>query len=259
MADPLSVSASIAGLITVAESVFGLAFKYIKAVNGAPKEVGVLASSIGTLSGILHNLLLVTHQIEGETFDTTIQINHIASCHQTIAKVKKILDKFESSSDTGQMERMKKMIWPFCAAEAKSLTREIEQHTSTLSVALSVDSMSGLLQALSRQKDIQSGLDDVKRELRQKREAETRISINQENRVILNWIQPHDPHPHHNMSLKLRHPHTGLWLIEGEEVRMLPSDSPVKDPNHHLSNTSAPYAWSSRRSPKEEELTVTYW
>ncbi|KAF6219211.1 hypothetical protein HO133_005036 [Letharia lupina] len=87
MADPLSVSASIAGLITVTDAVFSRTFKYVKAVQGAPNEVSSLTLALGALSGILHNLRLVASQLEGKPFDTAIQVNHTCSCIETMEKV----------------------------------------------------------------------------------------------------------------------------------------------------------------------------
>ena len=220
MADPLSVSASIAGLITITDAVFRQTFKYVKAVKGAPDEVSSLTSALGTLSGILHNLQLVAAEFEGESFETTFQINHVYSCVQTVEKIEKILDKYHTSSAVPQkMEKIKRLKWPFSVSEAKALCVEIEQHKTALSLALNVDGMTAFLQTLSRQKDLQNGIDDIKSELQRKREVETRITVSTERRKVLDWIQPYDPQQNHSMNLHFRHPGTGLWLIESDEFR----------------------------------------
>lgn len=219
MADPLSVSASIAGLVTITDIVFRRTFKYVKAVKGAPKQLSALTTATGALSGILHNLSLLAGQLEGESFDTTIQANHIYSCLQTLNKIQGILDKFDSSTGGHSMNTMQRLKWPFSVSEAKDLCIEIEGHKTTLSLALTADGLSSLLQALSRQKDLQGGINDIKSELKRKREIETRISMTEERRKILDWIQPYGPHQNHEMSLKLRHPGTGLWLIESDEFK----------------------------------------
>ncbi len=177
MADPISVSASIAGLVTITDAVFSRTFKYVKAVKGAPNELSALTSAVGALSGILHNLKMVAYELEGEPFGTTIQTNHIHYCVQTVDKVKKILDRFDSSTGDHNIKTMKRLRWPFSVSEAKELCTEIETHKATLSLALTADGLSGLLLALSRQKDLQSGIDGIKSELRQKREVEIRIAV----------------------------------------------------------------------------------
>ena len=210
MADPLSVSASVAGLITIADAVFSRTFKYVKAVKGAPKELSALTLAMGALSGILHNLNLIILQLDREPFDTTIQADHITSCLQTVEKVKEILDKFEPSPGGHSMKPPKRLKWPFSVTEAKDLCTEIEEHKATLSLALTADGLSALLQSLSRQKKLQNGIDNIQSELRQRREIETRIAITEDRRKVLDWIQLYDPHQNHQMSLRLRRPGTGL-------------------------------------------------
>jgi len=221
MADPLSVAGSLAGLVTITDLVFCRAYKYWKAVKGAPAEAVALTSAIGAFSGILHNLYLLAHQLDGESFDTTTQIHHIRSCLKTVETVERFLNKYGKSSSGHGMDTMKRLRWPFMEPEAKSLTIQIERHKASLNLALAADGISGLLQALSGQKDIRSDLDVIKVELRQRREADTRIAISTERQEILAWIQIHDPRQNHEMSLNLRHPSTGLWLIESVEVCIL--------------------------------------
>ena len=228
MADPLSVSASIAGLVTITDAVLSRTFRYVKAVKGAPNELSALASAMGALSGILHNLSLVAFQLEGEPFDTTIQANHIHSCLQTLDKVKKILDKLDSSTGGHSMKPIQRLSWPFSVSEAKDLCIEVEGHKTTLSLALTADGLSGLLRALSKQKDLQSGIHGIKSELQQKREIETCIAISKERRKVLDWIQPYDPCQNHEMSLRLRHPGTGLWLTESGEFKSWLTSSPAR-------------------------------
>ena len=219
MADPLSISASIAGLVTFTDAMFRRTFNYVKAVKGAPNELSALITAIGALSGILHNLSLIASQLEGESFDSTIQANHIHSCLQTVDKIRSILDKFDSSIEGHSMKIMKRLKWPFSGTEIKDLCTEIERHKTTLSLALTTDGLSGLLQTLSRQNNLQSGINGIESELKRKHEVETRIAITKERRKVLNWIQPYDPHQNHGMSLRLRHPGTGLWFMESDEIK----------------------------------------
>ena len=219
MADPLSISASIAGLVTFTDAVFRRTFDYVKAVKGAPNELSALITAMGALSGILHNLSLIASQLEGEPFNSTIHANHIHSCLQTVDKVKRILDRFESSSEPHAMKTMKRLKWPFSGTEVKDLCKEIEGHKTTLSLALTADGLSSLLQTLSRQNDLQSGINGIESELKRKREVETRVTMTKERRKVLAWIQPHDPHQNHEMNATLSYPETGRWFIESDEFK----------------------------------------
>lgn len=221
MTDPLSVSASIAGLVTLADVVFGRTYKYVKAVKKAPKEISALSNQIGALYGILSNLHLVSLQLEHERADSTTRIHHINSCYQTLEHVKSILDKDDTSSTHDErLETLKRRLrWPFSSPEVKDLIAEIERHKTTLGLALNVDCMSGLLQALSKHDEIRNAVEGMRTELKERHEAETRITINKERQDILTSFAMVDPRSNHDMSRKLRSPGTGLWLTEGEEFQ----------------------------------------
>lgn len=221
MTDPLSVSASISGLVTLADIVFRRTYKYVKAVKKASKEISALSAEIGVLYGILTNLQLVSRQLEDETFESTTRTHHIHSCYQTLEHVKSILDRDDTSSLRDQKaETLKrKLRWPFASSEVKELILEIERHKTTLGLALNVDCMSGLLQALSRQGQTRDTVDAIRTELKERHEAETRIAIDKEKQEILKSFAKVDPRSNQEMSRKLRSPGTGLWLTEGHEFR----------------------------------------
>ena len=67
--DPLSISASVAGLITLAELVLNLGFKLRKRFKNASQEVTMLIAEITGLYGVLHSLHLVALRFEGECPD----------------------------------------------------------------------------------------------------------------------------------------------------------------------------------------------
>ena len=135
--------------------------------------------------------------------------------------MRSILDKDDTSSLHDQrLETLKrKLRWPFTSSEVKDLIAEIERHKATLGLALNVDCMSGLVQALSRQDEVRSTVEGIRTELKERHEAETRIAIDKERQEILKSFAKVDPRSNHNMSRKLRSPGTGLWLTEGQEFK----------------------------------------
>jgi Cdc6-like AAA superfamily ATPase len=217
----MDVTSNIAGLVGLADIVFGKVFRYLKAVKNAEKEVCSLSTEIKTLSGILHSLHLVACQLEGEDFDRSIQIHHIYFCHRTLETIKNKLDKaFPPSEKTAFGKAvLRKLAWPFSSPETKELIADLERHKSTFNLALSVDNLSALLKALSQQDAIRDGISDVKAMLQQRWDLETRISLTEDCSKMLRFFCRVDPQRNHDMSLKLRHPGTGLWLTESEEFR----------------------------------------
>ena len=222
MADPLSISTSIAGLVNLADIVFSRIYKYVKAIKSASKDIETLSSQISTLYGILSRLLLIANQLESEPFEPTIRVYHIHSCYETLEKLKNILDRDRVTSLSDQnLELLKrKLRWPFSSSEVKQLVTEIEQHKATLGLALQADGISGLLRALSKQNEIDKSLKSVQNELRLKHEAEKRASSNEQRRNVLDSFGTIDSYRSHNTNRKLRHPKTGLWLIESPEFKI---------------------------------------
>ncbi|KAI4161904.1 MAG: hypothetical protein LQ342_004470 [Letrouitia transgressa] len=218
MADPLSISASIVALVGLADEVFSRTYKYVKAVKSASKDILTLSSEIRALYGILSSLRLVVDQLEG---DWTTRAYHLHSCHETLDQMNGILARDDITALQGQgLETVKrKLRWPFTKSEVKELLSKIEQHKITLGLALSVDSMSGLIRALSRQENIHGELRGIHNELRIRREAETRISIDERRQKVLESFSTIDPCRNLEISRNLRHPNTGLWLIESPEFK----------------------------------------
>lgn len=224
MADPVSISASIAGLVTLADIVFVRIYKYVKAVKNASKEMATLSSEIRALYGILSSLSLISDQLEQESdlFELTTRPHHIHSCQKTLERVKSILERDDTASlqDQRLQTLKRKLRWPFTSSEVKDLVTEIERHKKTLGLALNVDGMSGLLQALSKQSEISESVRGIGKELRLRNEAKTRISLNEHREKVINSFGTIDYCSNHNMSRKLRYPNTGLWLTESPEFKL---------------------------------------
>ncbi|KAL6915625.1 hypothetical protein ACHAPO_008057 [Fusarium lateritium] len=56
MADPLSLEASIAGLISLADVTFKYAYKFVRAAKDAENDVSTLADEINNLGSVLRVL-----------------------------------------------------------------------------------------------------------------------------------------------------------------------------------------------------------
>ncbi|KAL8760737.1 MAG: hypothetical protein Q9184_003095 [Pyrenodesmia sp. 2 TL-2023] len=200
MADPLTIATSIAGLVTLADLVFGRIFQYAKGVKEASNDIFRLSSEVGALYGILNTLRLVACQLEDEAFRSATRPYHLYSCTQTLEKLKAILDKDSTSCVHSQRVKSikRKLHWPFKASEVKSLLAEIERHKATLGLALNAD-------------------DEIRLELRQKHEADTRVAMSLKREGILKTFGKVDPSKNQKMGLKLRQQGTGSWLIESQE------------------------------------------
>ena len=101
MADPISISASIAGLVTLADVVFSRTYKYVRAAKKASSEISALSSELGALYIVLCGVRSISIQLQAEAFKYTARVYEIYSCQKTLENVLKILDRdrFSSSLD----------------------------------------------------------------------------------------------------------------------------------------------------------------
>jgi hypothetical protein len=219
--DPLSVGASIAGLVALADAVFRRTFQYARDVKGAKKEVQDLSNETRDLAGILHNLSLTASALDDDQFDPNLRMHHVNSCRQTLMQIDKRLAKAQADfSGPSRLDAFqRKLKWPFSSTETKELIQEMCRHKDTISLALSADSMNALLRCLSRQEDMDGKLAEIEMGIKRVLTISTRIEIDTKRQQVLDFFLKVNPQSNFEMSLKLRHPMTGLWLTEGKTFR----------------------------------------
>jgi hypothetical protein len=140
MADVLGVAASVAGLMTIADSIVRKGFKFIKDVKEAEKSVERLVEEVNNLSGVLHSLINVVERLEedGGTVDPSVQIHYIESCYKTLMRIQ---DYFDKAIPAAPLSRGEKLKWPLKKTHTKELLDEIGRHKATMSLAMSARQM----------------------------------------------------------------------------------------------------------------------
>lgn len=217
MADPLSIAASIAGVISLADIVFIRTRKYLSSARNAEKEVQDLSHEVLLLGGALHSLsrlaqALDTDGLKDQQIDN-LRMHHIAACHTTLDEVAKKLKKLENS------ETKRKLVWPFISERTRDLLSEITRHKENINLALTADTMGTLLKVLSRTEEVQGSTEKLVDALKKTKEIITRIHQDSARKAILNYFLPYNPQQNYEMSLSLRHPRTGLWLVYKPEFQ----------------------------------------
>ncbi|EEU46553.1 uncharacterized protein NECHADRAFT_37523 [Fusarium vanettenii 77-13-4] len=221
MGDPLSTAASIAGLMSLADTVFRYVFKYARGAVNAKKEVEALSTEINGLSAVLRGLHALASELEAEaSFEPTLRMQHLTHCKQTLEtlrnRVKKAADDFDNKTKWEGITRRLK--WPFSASETKDLLSDISRCKETLTLATTADTMRKLQIFLTNQADLDlkldKKLDDVIHILQ-------RDEVDVRKRLILDFFMKPDANPKSNLSqsIKLRHPTTGSWLTTSHAFR----------------------------------------
>jgi NACHT domain len=87
------------------------------------------------------------------------------------------------------------------------LVSDVERHKSTLSLALSADTVSAVLRALG-------DLQELKTESQERHRKEAGIALNQERIEVLSALKYVDPSSIQGTNWRLHQPGTGIWFIE---------------------------------------------
>ena len=178
--DPLSISASIAGLITLTEVIVSHGYEFLKGVKHAKAEISQLLVEITALFGVLQSLRIVAGRFEGAQLGSSIQATQLQACHDLVHRIREHLRQALPEDKDGRWRTAGKSIrWPLSSGETKTLIADLEKQKSILSLALQVDGLwvaalshhllamptidrNGLVEALQTQKEIASSLDELR-------------------------------------------------------------------------------------------------
>ncbi|KZL87691.1 ankyrin repeat protein [Colletotrichum incanum] len=152
MSDPLSIAASIAGLITIADIVFGRLVKYGRSVKGAEKEIRELVKEINLLA----------------------------------------------------------------ARRINEWLEELSQHKENINLALSANTMDAILRLLAQEG---RHAEEIHAQVKETREIVSRIHQDSQRARVLEYFLKYNPQQNYEMSRRLRHPSTGLWLTRLPEFQ----------------------------------------
>ena len=142
MGDPLSVSASIAGLITLTELIISRGYEFVKRVKNAKAEISQLLAEITALYGVLQSLGLVAVRFQGDHYNTALQLDHLQTCHTLVDTIRVHLKIALPGDSDGRWRAAGKLLrWPLAAADTKGLIEDVERHKATLSLALNTDGL----------------------------------------------------------------------------------------------------------------------
>ncbi|KAF5716134.1 ankyrin repeat [Fusarium mundagurra] len=216
MADPLSIAASIARIISLADAVFRYTFKFSRTASGATDEVHRLNEEINSFSTVMRKLHALACDLEaqGQVFESALRVEHLAQCERTFEKIRKrvtkAVDDFNNPSKWQGLARQLK--WPYSVSETKDLLADISRYKDTISLAASADTMRQLQLLLPKQAKYHDETDKVQRNTLEKVEIGTRILLDNQKRTILDFFMSPDSNPQSNLdqSIKWRQPTTGL-------------------------------------------------
>lgn len=142
MADPLSITAGIVGLLAFAGSTLTKGYRILRSLQDSSKDVKLLLAELSQLTGILvaieaqeKDLSQRAHVEDEEASPNSRMLEpSVSSCRKVVEEVWDILHKLETSR-----RAVLAIKWQFLGPEVKKLIQEIEHFKSFFILCLGVD------------------------------------------------------------------------------------------------------------------------
>ncbi len=224
--DPLSISASIAGLVSLADLVFRATTRYVKQAKESSREVRTLLGELRDFSVLLHSLSLVAYDLESTTstdhtqsHGPNLKVKLVFNCQQLLNRIRAGLESAERDFDSPSgIKRIKASLrWPFSASETKELVQGIQNHKLTINLAINADSLEKLRVCMSTQDKIGKQLDDLQTAFREILDIETKVTLNRATQKVLDFFARNiDNRSVFDMHRNRRHPLTCIWFTQSQ-------------------------------------------
>jgi len=138
MADPLSIAASIIGLIGLADKVIRGSQHCIDTVRDAPGDMRIIAGEASSLRAIFESLTDAGYGPATKLLEVN---GPLEACRRSLAALEALLPSLPSDRRRGGQRRLTlaDLAWPFKQPRARKILAEISQHKATLLLAISGD------------------------------------------------------------------------------------------------------------------------
>jgi predicted patatin/cPLA2 family phospholipase len=146
MSDPLSVSASVAGLMSLVIVVVDTTFQYISSVRKAPTVVNSFFVELKQLKTVLMRFYDLTHDINQLLLDNPTKKESFILCAMNIdackAELEAVQRKFDKLTTAhGASKVLNRLKWPFIEGETLQLIERLQRYGNVFHMALAVDDL----------------------------------------------------------------------------------------------------------------------
>jgi ankyrin repeat domain-containing protein 50 len=192
--DPLSLAASVAGLLALTEAVLTSCYGFVGKVNSAAADVDRIIREAGSLKVILLDLKSLVDEGGGSKLPSVNSLfgedGALTACFKSLEELK---SKLMPPGASGPMSLRRRLMWPFESKKVDEILDNIQKQKPTLLLAL-------MSENLDATRTIQDSLEQT--QLREEREK------------ILNWLCRFDPTVRHLASRQLHQAGSNHWILE---------------------------------------------
>jgi hypothetical protein len=142
MADPLSISASVAGLLSLVIQVADGAYRYISSAHNASSTISSLLKELQALKAVLVRLDDLTHPSHTEASGPDgnafiISLLEIEVCREDLQEIyQKLKSKLDAKGATKSLPRL---AWPFHEDSTLKMIVKLHRYVEVFQLALSTD------------------------------------------------------------------------------------------------------------------------
>ena len=140
MADPLSITSGIAGLLTLTISLADVSYQYVSSVQDASKSIKAYLRELSALKAVLFKLNeLLLESIHSGVFTASqsslLTMISIDECRKDLHQ---ITNKLETRS---KQTVLNTLTWPFAEKDTEKHVKAIRRHHDLFHMALSADAL----------------------------------------------------------------------------------------------------------------------
>lgn len=155
--------------------------------------------------------------LEDDPFSAS-RSQHVYAFQHTLENINSSIEKHDTSWSSDKLERAKRnMIWPFHRSKTQQWISEIDALKGNLTLALSADNLSLMMQTLSQTEDLPCEVREIKDFIEERRALERKLKVDEETRSYLDLFCAVDLLRSFTASSTLSYPGTGRWFLQGQE------------------------------------------
>ncbi|KAI5777195.1 hypothetical protein EDC01DRAFT_679823 [Geopyxis carbonaria] len=138
--DPLSFSASLIAVVSLAGQTLAATYKYRQSFKEAPTHYTMLRDEITTLTGVLTSLAHFTSSEDMNNGDILVLLEaQLQKCRNTLQD---LLETLLEGVGDGKRMSMKRILWPFKEKDTLEIISVLERFKSVFTLVLSAESLS---------------------------------------------------------------------------------------------------------------------
>ena len=212
MADPLSVAASAAGLISLAIQVTQSIVDFYNTAMNQDSDITRMTKRLASLLTTFKSLerILSDRRSHNDEKDLVYSIEaSIKDCDESIHDLQDECERFKKASPAGLASAVRgvgrRATYPFRKSTLQRLDENIGEMRANLSSALSVLQLKDMTRSQEEIAEVKLVLDLVR--------------MNQLSSTLRDWLRAPDASTNHDAACQKKHPGTGVWLLK--DVRFL--------------------------------------